>query len=58
MKPEFKRKALKGLIIASVASLLATGAYYGTKKLDQYMLDQMGKSAADWFETYYHIPKK
>jgi hypothetical protein len=57
LKPEFKSKLMKGLIIAGLASILATGAYFGIEEGKEYMRDQIGKSAAEWFENYYHIPK-
>ncbi len=58
VKPEFKRKFLKGI---GIGLLAATATYFaangGAKLYDKWITDQAGKSVAEWFETYYHIPK-
>jgi hypothetical protein len=55
MNPEFKSRALKGAGILLLASALAFGACKFYER--NLSTDAFGKSASDWFDTYFPIEK-
>lgn len=55
MNPEFKSRALKGAGILLLAAALAFGGYKFYEK--NLSIDALGKSASNWFDTYFPIEK-